>query len=91
LEGSVPQSDEIDDDEVENGQNRTESSQFFNTKYRKLTTALCEVVDDFGLVSFIPLNIQDKQASIYLNVDEIDSLSSYYSSVDDVQCAKSHR
>lgn len=31
-------------------------------KFKKLTAALCEVVNDFGLVSFLPLNIQDKQA-----------------------------
>ena len=35
----------------------------FSMKYKKLTAALCEVVDDFGLVSFLPLNIQDKQVT----------------------------
>ena len=35
----------------------------FSLKYKKLTAALCEVVDDFGLVSFIPLNIQDKEVT----------------------------
>ncbi|CAI5464525.1 unnamed protein product [Closterium sp. Yama58-4] len=33
-----------------------------NKRYAKLTSAVCEVVDDFGLVSFETLNIQDKES-----------------------------
>ncbi|CAM6089107.1 unnamed protein product [Calypogeia fissa] len=31
-------------------------------KYRKLTKSLCEVIEDFGLVNFTTLNIQDKES-----------------------------
>ena len=46
--------------------NRSSSSSGtrFSMKYKKLTAALCEVVDDFGLVSFLPLNIQDKEVTV---------------------------
>ncbi|GBG78431.1 hypothetical protein CBR_g26460 [Chara braunii] len=33
-----------------------------HAKYRKLTAALCGVVEDFGLVNFTTLNIQDKES-----------------------------
>lgn len=33
-----------------------------SAKYRKLTKVLCEVVEDYGLVSFTTLNIQDKES-----------------------------
>uniref|UniRef100_A0A7I4C3J4 GPN-loop GTPase 2 n=1 Tax=Physcomitrium patens TaxID=3218 RepID=A0A7I4C3J4_PHYPA len=33
-----------------------------SAKYRKLTKELCEVVEDYGLVSFTTLNIQDKES-----------------------------
>ena len=32
-------------------------------RFVKLSAALCEVVDDFGLVSFHPLNIEDAEVS----------------------------
>ena len=32
-----------------------------SAKYRKLTKALCEVIEDFSLVSFATLDIQDKE------------------------------
>ena len=28
-------------------------------KYRKMTEGLCDVLSDFGLISFLPMNIQD--------------------------------
>lgn len=34
----------------------------FPPRFRKLTSALCEVVDDFGLLRFVPLAIEDKHA-----------------------------
>mmetsp|Transcript_20684 Transcript_20684/g.57737 ORF Transcript_20684/g.57737 Transcript_20684/m.57737 type:complete len:313 (-) Transcript_20684:887-1825(-) len=41
---------------------RTMGESPFNKRYRKLSQALCEVVEDMGLLSFVPLAIQDKQA-----------------------------
>lgn len=35
-------------------------------KYQKLTAVLCEIIEDFALVSFTTLNIQDKQSIINL-------------------------
>jgi hypothetical protein len=32
-------------------------------QYRKMTEAICEMLTDMGLVSFLPLNIQDGQVS----------------------------
>eukprot|EP01036_Dinobryon_divergens_P027988 gene27988-36860_t len=42
-----------------------------------LTAALCEVVDDFGLVSFLPLNIQDKEtmARVLMAIDDANGFS----------------
>ena len=33
-------------------------------KHRKMTEALCDVLGDFGLVSFLPMNIQDAQVCL---------------------------
>ena len=38
-----------------------ENSSGMSKKYRKLTEGLCELIEDFALVSFLPLNIQDKE------------------------------
>jgi len=35
-------------------------------KYKKLTAAICDVVEDFGLVSFTTLDIQDKSSLLKL-------------------------
>lgn len=45
-------------------------------KYRKLTAALCEVAEDFALVQFSTLNIQDKD-SVAALVKEIDKSNGY--------------
>lgn len=34
-------------------------------KFHALTSALCEVVDDYALVSFLPLNIEDAEVCYY--------------------------
>ena len=52
-------SDEEDDDNMENQTGRTKLQQ----KYYQMTEAICEVVDNYGLVSFYPLNIQDASVS----------------------------
>jgi hypothetical protein len=33
----------------------------FAQRFRKLTTGICELVEDFGLVHFMPLAIEDKE------------------------------
>lgn len=48
----------------------------FSTKYRKLTKDLCELVEDFSLVNFATLNIQD-QESVANIVKLIDKCNGY--------------
>ncbi|KAL6899780.1 hypothetical protein ACP4OV_006438 [Aristida adscensionis] len=53
-----------------------------SAKYRKLTKELCDVVDDFGLVNFTTLDIQDKE-SVGNLVKLIDKSNGYiFSSID---------
>ncbi|MEW5315685.1 MAG: hypothetical protein WDW38_007095 [Sanguina aurantia] len=40
----------------------TMGDDMFSKRFRKLTRGLCECVEDFGLVSFVPLAIQDKDS-----------------------------
>ncbi|GJP57187.1 hypothetical protein CLOM_g16218 [Closterium sp. NIES-68] len=47
-----------------------------NKRYSKLTSAVCEVVDDFGLVTFETLNIQDKESVSNL-IRTIDKANGY--------------
>ncbi|BBN11693.1 GPN-loop GTPase [Marchantia polymorpha subsp. ruderalis] len=47
-----------------------------SAKYRKLTKNLCEVVEDFGLVNFTTLNIQDKESVMDL-VKLVDKSNGY--------------
>lgn len=52
----------VDGDE-ENGQWRgSKPSSVLGGRYRRLNEALCEVIEDFSLVSFQTLNIQDAEA-----------------------------
>eukprot|EP00250_Pteridium_aquilinum_P015602 c22668_g1_i1 orf=148-1059(+) len=54
----------------------------FSAKYRKLTKDLCELVEDFALVSFTTLNIQDKE-SVANIVKLIDKCNGYvFSSIE---------
>lgn len=48
----------------------------FPPRFRKLTSALCEVVDDFGLLRFVPLAIEDKHAVRFL-LHHIDKANGY--------------
>lgn len=46
-------------------------TQYQPTKLSNLTRAISELIDDFGLVSFIPLAVEDKECMAYL-MQEID-------------------
>jgi len=50
-----------EDPEYQEAQERTRSSHF-SRKYRKLHHELCDVVEDFSLLSFLPLSIQDAES-----------------------------
>jgi GTPase SAR1 family protein len=56
----------------------------FSKKFKKLNRALCEVIEDFHLVSFHVLNINDKQ-SVYKLLKAVDKANGYcYSSLDKI-------
>ncbi|GLI59768.1 hypothetical protein VaNZ11_001730 [Volvox africanus] len=40
----------------------------FSQKFRKLSQGLCDVVEEYGLVSFMPLTVQDKNSMRQLMV-----------------------
>ncbi|CAD6339113.1 unnamed protein product [Miscanthus lutarioriparius] len=64
-----------------------------SAKYRKLTKELCNVIDDFGLVNFSTLDIQDKE-SVGNLVKLIDKSNGYiFSTIDSsaVELAKLRR
>lgn len=57
-----------DDDEEDEGEEEVarppevrSGRSLLQDKYKALTAAFCEVVDDYSLVSFLPLNIEDAE------------------------------
>ena len=67
--------DYTEDPEYQKAQQRTRSSNF-QRKYRKLHNELCDVVEDFGLLSFLPLSIQDAE-SVGRVVARVDKCNGY--------------
>ncbi len=45
-------------------------------KYKKMNKLLCDIVEDFSLVSFLPLNIQNKECLVNI-LDAIDNANGY--------------
>ncbi len=70
-----PLFDYTEDEEYQSAQKRTRSSNFYR-KYRKLHHELCDLVEDFGLLSFLPLSIQDAE-SVGRVVARIDKCNGY--------------
>jgi len=64
-----------EDPEYQAAQQRTRSSTFYR-KYRKLHNELCDVVEDYGLLSFLPLSIQDAE-SVGRVVARVDKCNGY--------------
>mmetsp|Transcript_15861 Transcript_15861/g.47739 ORF Transcript_15861/g.47739 Transcript_15861/m.47739 type:complete len:320 (-) Transcript_15861:325-1284(-) len=48
----------------------------FPPRYRRLTAALCEVVDDYGMLQFLPLHIEDKH-SVRALLRHVDKANGY--------------
>jgi hypothetical protein len=48
----------------------------FGQKYAKLSKALCELIEDYGLISFIPVAVEDKMCMAYA-LQEIDKANGY--------------
>eukprot|EP00242_Pyramimonas_sp_CCMP2087_P013125 CAMPEP_0198213160 /NCGR_PEP_ID=MMETSP1445-20131203/28707_1 /TAXON_ID=36898 /ORGANISM="Pyramimonas sp., Strain CCMP2087" /LENGTH=253 /DNA_ID=CAMNT_0043887771 /DNA_START=434 /DNA_END=1195 /DNA_ORIENTATION=+ len=53
-----------------------DANPYLSKKYRKLSAGLCELVEDFSLVSFTPLNIEDKE-SVQALVALVDKSNGY--------------
>lgn len=73
--GADPLLDYMEDPEYQKARARTLSSTF-NRKYRKLHQELCEMVEDFSLLSFLPLSIQDAE-SVGRVVARVDKCNGY--------------
>ena len=67
--------DYAEDEDYQKARRRTRSSPFFR-KHEKLHRALAEVVEDFGLLSFIPLDISSAE-SVGRVVARIDKCNGY--------------
>ena len=44
---------------------RVSNTNAFKRKHLKMTEGLCELLDDYGLVSFLPCNIEDSEVCIW--------------------------
>lgn len=49
---------EEDEEEKEDARRKVQRTKL-EEKFHDMTAALCEVVNDFGLLSFLPINIED--------------------------------
>lgn len=48
----------------------------FNKRYRSLNAKICEVIEDYSLVSFIPLHVEDKESMVSA-IDKIDRANGF--------------
>lgn len=46
-------------DEATGKEDRLPSASRLQSKLRKMSEALCDVLNDYGLVQFLPMNVQD--------------------------------
>jgi len=53
-----------------------DSKSRFAQRYKKLTAGICELVEDFGLVHFLPLAIEDKEL-VGRVLTEVDKANGY--------------
>jgi hypothetical protein len=44
---------------------RAEKESLLSKKFRGMSEALAEVLTDFGLISFLPMNIEDGEVALY--------------------------
>lgn len=65
----------IDDEEYQAARSKKRNSNFFK-RHRKLHQLLCEVIDDYSLINFIPLNISDA-VSVGRVLSKIDRANGY--------------
>ena len=65
----------MDDEEYRTARLKTRNSRFYK-KFHKLHRELCEVIDDYSLLSYVPLNINDAE-SVGRLVARIDKCNGY--------------
>lgn len=65
----------MDDEEYRTARFKTRNSKFYK-KFHKLHRELCEVIDDYSLLSYVPLNINDAE-SVGRLVARIDKCNGY--------------
>jgi hypothetical protein len=70
-----PLFDYMEDPDYRKAQERTRSSKFYR-KYHKLHHELCDMVEEFSLLSFLPLSIQDAE-SVGRVVARVDKCNGY--------------
>jgi hypothetical protein len=54
----------------------TDANQFFSEKYFELNRRIVEVIDNFNMVQYIPLNIQEEE-SVDTIIQQIDLVVQY--------------
>jgi hypothetical protein len=71
--------EEEEDDEFKSRQYRPTSKLSLKKKYRAMSESLCDTLNDLGLVSFIPLDIQNKEVSSCIRNSMADLIVRTYS------------
>ena len=84
-----PSFDYMEDTEYRRARERTRTSNF-NRKYRKLHVELCDMVEDYSLLSFLPLSIQDAESvgRVVARVDKCNGYVFLKNENDDVSSAR---
>jgi len=78
-EDAVEEDDDSDSDELEGDSQKhaAGTKTILQKKFLKMTEGLCDVLSDFGLVSFLPMNIQDSStvARVLAAIDKANGYS----------------
>lgn len=59
-----------------NSNSKADPRSILHSKFKKMSELLCELVDDYGLVSFVPVNIEDKE-TVHRALVNIDLANGY--------------
>lgn len=69
IDGGVSSLREIDYDTDNSIESHEPPTNTPKSRFSKMTAGLCEVLEDIGLISFLPLNIEDKDVRIFRLLD----------------------
>ena len=73
----------VDDEEYQRARQKVRNGKF-HRKHRKMHSELCDIIEDFSLVSFLPLNIQDAE-SVGRVVARIDKANGYVFGLNEIK------